>query len=182
MTNNGEVDLWSITDKFLASLNGERANHIQELDCYTLYADESSESRFKYESGKYAVLKKDSFGASNVHAFMDESLMFLSGRMVEIDIGDGRFRIVADKSEKVYGVYFVDGGKSCEIPVDAEKTICRIGRADCCVFLTVGIGGFYYCEKFYAPVARMMLERLAKGNARASRIGNCAILWRKRRQ
>ena len=86
-------------------------------------------------------------------------------------------KFVADASEQVFGVYFTDGN-SCEVPSDAEKTFCKAGQHDCCIFLSAGTGGFH-CEKFNSPLARMLLDRLAKGAIRASRIGNCALLGRK---
>ncbi len=181
-TDDGEIDIWPIIDKFLASLNGKRANHQEARDGYTLFADEASEFQFKYIPGEYVLLEKpDDFGMSNVHARLDTALGWLSGRLVEIEIEDGKqVRFVADASEEVFGVYFTDIN-SCEVPSGAEKTVCKAGQHDCCIFLSVGAGGFH-CEKFNSPLARMLLDRLAKGTIRASRIGNCAFLGRKKRE
>ena len=179
VVDNGEIDLWPIIDKFLTSLNGKRADHKQERDGYTLAADKSSEFQFKYVPGEYILLEKpENIGVSNVHAYLDNALVWLSGRMVEIEIQDGKqIKFTADKSEKVFGVYFVDGN-SCEIPDGAEKTVCKIGQSDCCIFLLGTTNGFQ-CGKFGGSIARMLLDRLAKGEMRSSRIGNCAILGRK---
>ena len=112
VTDKGEIDLWPIIDKFLTSLNGKRANHEQTRDRYALSADESSEFVFKYVPGM-----------SNVYAYLDTALGWLSGRLVEIKIEDGKqVKFTADASEEVFGVYFVGGGSSCEVPRDAEKT------------------------------------------------------------
>lgn len=183
VTDNGEIDLWPVIDKFLASLNGKRANHDREYDGYTLAADESSESQFKYVPGEYVLLEKsEGFGMSNVHAYLDNALVWLSGQMVEIEIEDGKqIKFMADKTEEVYGVYFVGDSNSCELPSGVEQTVCRIGQHDCCIFLSAGADGFH-CEKFSGPTARMLLDRLAKGNIRASRIGSCAILGRKEQE
>lgn len=183
MTDDGEIDLWPVIDKFLTSLNGKRADHKEERDGYALAADESSEFQFKYVPGEYVLLEKpEGFGMSNVHAYLDTSLGWLSGRMVEIEIEDGKqIKFTADKSEGVYGVYFVGDGNSCEVPSGAEKAICKVGQHDCCIFLSVGADGFN-CEKFNSQLARMLLDRLAKGNIRASRIGNCALVGRKERE
>ena len=182
VTDDGEIDLWPIIDKFLMSLNGKCANHQEACDGYTLSADEASEFQFKYIPGEYVLLEKpEGFGMSNVHVYLDTALGWLSGRLVEIEIEDGkRVKFVADASEQVFGVYFTDGN-SCEVPSDAEKTVCKAGQHDCCIFLSAGADGFH-CEKFNSPLARMLLDRLAKGTIRASRIGNCALLGRKGRE
>ena len=180
---SGEVDLWQVTNEFLTSLNGKRASHDRELDGYTLSADESSEFKFKYVPGQYVLLEKPKgFGISNVHAYLEDALGWLSGRMVKIEIEDGKqIKFTADKSEEVYGVYFVGDGNSCEVPSGIEETVCRIGQRDCCIFLSLSPSSFQ-CEKFSGPTARMLLDRLAKGTIRASHIGNCALLGRKERE
>jgi hypothetical protein len=188
VTDNGEIDLWPIIDKFLASLNGKRAKHDQKRDGYSLTADESSEFQFKYVPGKYVLLEKlkgfemSNVHAYNVHAYLDETLIWLSGRLVKIEVENGKqIKFIADKSEEVLGVYFFSDGNSCEVPKGVEQTVCKIGQPDCCIFLVVGGDGFS-CEKFSGPTARVLLDRLAKGNIRASRIGNCAILRRRERE
>ena len=119
---------------------------------------------------------------SNVHVCLDEALGWLSGRLVEIEIEDGKqVKFSADASEEVFGVYFTGEGNSCKIPNGAVKAVCKIGQRDCCIFLSAGADGFN-CEKFNSPMVRMLLDRLAKGTMRASRIGNCALLGRKKRE
>jgi len=183
VTDDGEIDLWPVIDKFLISLNNKRADHKEERDGYTLAANESSEFQFKYIPGEYVLLEKlGNFGVSNIHAYLDTALGWLSGRMVEIEIEDGKqIKFVADKFEKVYGVYFVGDGNSCEVPRGIEKTVCKAGQRDCCIFLSAGAGGFF-CEKFNGPIARLLLDRLAKNAIRASRIGSCALLGRKEKE
>ncbi|MBI2097254.1 MAG: hypothetical protein HYT40_03895 [Candidatus Sungbacteria bacterium] len=183
VTDDGEIDLWPIIDGFLTYLNGKRASHKEARDGYTLAADEASELQFKYVPGKYVLLKKpEGFGASNVHAYLDSTLVWLSGRLVEIEIEDGKqIKFTADASEKVFGVYFVGNGDSCEVPNGIEETVCKIGKRDYCIFLSWSPSGFQ-CEKFSGPTARELLDRLAKGTTRAGRIGNCALLGRKERE
>ena len=180
MTDNGKIDLWPIVEQFFISINSNRAEHSQTLDCYILFVDENSEFHFKYIPRKSVVLQKPKgIGMSNIHAYLENNLIWLSGRKIEIDIEEGKqIAFSADKDETVYGVYFSGNGNSCKIPNDVEQKICKIGQPDCCIFLSAGATGFS-CEKFNSPIARMLLERLAKGNIRASRIGNCAILGRK---
>lgn len=183
VTADGEIDLWPIIDRFLVSLNGKHAGHQRMHDGYVLSAEKTSRFQFVYVPGDSAVLENTGvFEWSNVHAYLDDVLVWLSGRMVEIEIEDGeRVEIAADVSEGVYGVYFVGDGRACEVPSGAEQTVCKIGQHDCCIFVSMGAAGFH-CEKFSGPLARMLLDRLAKGDIRASRIGDCANLGRKERE
>lgn len=182
VTNNGEVDLWPVVEKFINSLNGKHASHERTLDGYTLAVDETSKFHLKYIPGKLVTLEHEDFGFSNVHAYLDDTLTWLSGRLVEIEVEYGeQMKFTADASEEVYGVYFVDPGNSCEVPSGAEKTVCKAGQPDCCIFLTMGAGAAFQCEKFCGSTARMLLDRLAKNNIRANRIGSCAVLGRKER-
>lgn len=179
LTSKGEIDLWPLVDKFLVSLNSKNAEHEIKHDGYVLKKDRKSVFQFKYVPGESVILEKIAgFGMSNVHAHFDNALVWLSGRLVEIKIMDGReIKITADKSEKVFGVYFYDGN-SCKVPDGAEKTVCKIGGPDCCAFLALDRNGFS-CEKFSGPTARIILNRLAKGQMNATRIGNCEVLGRK---
>lgn len=178
IADGGETDLWPEVERFFLSLNGKKADQKQERDGYTLSADESSEFWFKYIPGKCLLLER-SMSMRNVSAYLDEGLTWLSGRLVEIEIEDGKqIKFTASASEKVYGVYFAEAGNSCEVPNGIEKTVCKIGQHDCCIFLSLDSTGFK-CEKFSGSMARMLLDRLAKGTIRASRIGNCALLGRK---
>jgi len=107
--------------------------------------------------------------------------MILSRFLGEVEIEDGkRAKFMADASEQVFGVYFFADGNSCEVPRGAEKSVCKVGQLSCCIFLSVGAGSLS-CEKFNRPLARSLLDRLAKGN-RVKRIGNCALLGRKERE
>ena len=184
MTDFNEIDIWPLVNVFFSSLNGMRAEHKQERDSYTLTENKSSEFKFDYFSGRHAILEIDKpggVGMSNVYAYLDMTLTWLSGRMVEIEVEEGkRIKFMADKSEQVYGLYFFGDGNSCEVPEGIEQTVCKIGQSDCCIFLIAGAGGFG-CAKF-SSLARTFLDNLAKGSMRASRIGNCAILGRKERQ
>ncbi len=141
---------------------------------------EGSEFKVKYDSVRHAYLEKvGEFGGINIQAFFDDALVWLSGRMVTIKIEDGKqIKITADKSEKVFGVYFTHNN-TCEVPAGAEKTVCKIRQQDCCVFLISGGYGFQ-CGKFNPPLARVLLDQLAEGKMRAKRIGNCTVLGRKK--
>lgn len=179
-TREGDVDLWPPVETFLVSLNGKPAAHDWKLESYTLAADDASEFQFAYVPGERVLLEKvNGFGVSNVYAYLDEALRFISGRLVHIEIEDGvRLYFSADPSEEVFGVYFRGHGNSCEVPRGAERTICKIGEPDCCIFLACTAGGFT-CEKFNGPIARMLLDHLAENATNARRIGNCAIRGRK---
>lgn len=181
ITDEGETDLWPIMDSFLSSLAGERASHRRGTEDYALFADPNSGYRLTYEPDKLVLLETaDESGMLNVHAYLDEVLVWLSGRMVEIEIDETEksFKAAADPAEQVFGVYFTGDGNSCGIPDGAERTVCKMGEGkETCIFLSFGSGGFY-CEKFSGSTARLLLDRLAEGTIKAGRIGNCAVLGR----
>jgi len=176
VTDQGDVDLWPIVERFFVGLNGKLAAHKEEIDGYVLSADAASEFRFKYDV--IWLRKDDGTAGSNVEAYFERALVWLSGRMVEIEISDTELKLMADKSEKVFGVHFTGEGNSCGVSEDVAQTICRIGQEDCCIFVSAGGEGFS-CEKFNDSTARYLLDRLAKGTIRAKRIGSCAVLGRK---
>ncbi|MFA4890586.1 MAG: hypothetical protein WC587_03100 [Candidatus Paceibacterota bacterium] len=179
MTDGGETDLWPLMENIFISLSGKRVSHKRELESYILFLDPDSGSQLEYEPNKSLVLKAiEGFGWTNISAYLDEVLIWLDGRMVEIEIGDDGLKICADKTEEVFGLYFTDGN-SCKIPQNAENTICKIGQGkETCIFVSLSQDGFY-CEKFSSMTARVLLDRLAKGTLNAGRIGNCALLGRK---
>lgn len=166
-------------ERIFLSLSGKRVSHKRELESYTLLLDPNSDSQLKYEPDKLLVLEAtEGFGWSNIYAYLNDALIWLDGRMVDIEISDEGLKICADKTEKVFGVYFTSGN-SCKIPKDAENTVCKTGQEkEACIFVSLDQDGFY-CEKFSDMTARTLLDRLAKGTLNAGRIGNCALLGRK---
>ena len=178
-----EIDLYPIFHNFLLSINNKRVSQKEEREGYTLCADEKSVYKFEYypEEEPVLILKHatDKWGGvSNIGFYLEHTLSWLSGRKVEIEIEDGKsINYFADKTEEVLGLYFVHGN-TCKVPEGVEKTVCKVNQKDCCIFLTMSPDGFE-CEKFYDHLARQLLDRLAKGQMRATRIGNCAILGRK---
>lgn len=175
---NGEtIDLWPFVHEFFTSFAGRHAEQRLATDAYVLTASEESKFVFNYDPGSRVILEKDD-GWSNVHAYFDDTLVWLSGRLVEVEIADAQLRVAADKSEEVFCVSLDDSNVG-EIPNGAEQTICKIGcGAECCIFLTANADGFR-CQKFSGPMALIMLGRLAEKDIRAQRIGNCAWLGRK---
>jgi len=180
ITNEGDIDLWPHVNRHFLSLNGKRAVQNHEIDGYSLTAKEDSDHVFTYIPDKNILLKKqEGFGLTNVHAYLDSVLCELSGRLIEIEIDEGKYiSIKADPAEDVHKVYYVGEGNSCEVSPGMEHAVCKVGSPECCIFLTFGPDGFA-CDKFNGPVARVVLDRLAKGKMVAKRIGNCAIAGRK---
>lgn len=173
----GEIDLSPIINEFAMSLNNKRVKEKMWPDCYTLEADEDSSFQIKHFPGKYVLLGRDS--SAKIQDLLYKALLSLSGRMVKMELENGKkIRLVADKAEKVFGVYFVSGN-SCEVPNGAEQTICEIGQSTRCIFLRTSACGCY-CEKFNWLIASVLLSMLANDEIRKnSRIGNCELLGRK---
>ena len=176
ITDNGEIDLQPIVAEFFISINKERAWHKNEKGGYVLKTDKKSRHQFLYAPDRYILLENTKeFGGSNVWYYLDATLIRLTGRLVHIKIKMGKkFQIFPDKSEKVFGVYFTGERNSCKLPEGIEKTVCKVGQEDCCIFLSLHEDGFY-CEKFNIPIARLLLDRFAKGKMNAKKIGNCAL-------
>lgn len=175
-----EIDFWPKIEDVLKSLNGKGADQYRNKDSYILVANKSAVFKLEYKPGEsLALVKKNSFAFSNVQAYIEESLIWLSGRLVKVELENHRLSISADPSENVLGVYFTGEGNSCKIPAGAEETVCKIGQGkETCIFTAVSGGGFL-CEKFSGPTARMLLSRFAAGTMNAGRIGNCTVLGRK---
>lgn len=174
-TDEGDVDLWPVVEQFFLSLHMATVSHYREREGYTLKRDEASPYIFNYPMLWASV--PDKFEAFNVQAYLEEILVWLSGRMVVVEIDENGFKISADPSEKVHETLFFGDGNSCRITDDDRETVCKIGKPDCCIFVAVGAEGFT-CEKFNGPMARYLLDRLEKGQMRATRIGNCAVRGR----
>ena len=176
-----EINLWPEVEGVLKSLNGKGADQYRNKDSYILVANKGAVFHLEYKPGEsLALVKKNSFAFSNVQAYLEESLIWLSGRLVVAEFEKHRLSISADPSENVFGVYFTGEGNSCKIPAGAEETVCKIGQGkDTCIFAAVSGGGFL-CEKFSGSMARMMLDRFASGTMNSGRIGNCAVLGREK--
>lgn len=176
VTEGGDVDLWLFVEEFFRSLNGKRAYHDQEITGYTLRADTDSAFEFDYDSVVGVWLKKpDGFAGSNVLAHMESALIALSGRLIEVKITDSLLQFTADHSENVLKLDFLSETNSYPVPRGDENRVCRIGKPDCCIFLSLDENGFS-CLKFNSFHARKLLERLAVGTIRSTRIGNCGLL------
>ena len=173
--NDGEIDLFPLLEDVLLAVAGHPAQHEHTRDSYLFEADQSSDFDLLYEADTNPILmKRDDFGMSNVGAYLGSALGWLNGRKVLVKIGKQRFAIKADPTEDVHIVRFFGRGNSCRIQEGDEKSICKAGTTDTCIFLTFGPNGFE-CDKFNDPLARTLLGRHAKGTMRASRIGNCGV-------
>lgn len=171
------VDLYPLINEALLKMNGKSAEQKEGRESYSITLSDSAEMVIKYESDGMAMLEKpDAFGMSNIGAYLPSALTWLSGRKVTFDINNTGFIIAADPNEKVFGVEFFGRGNSCRIPEGAEKSVCKIGTPDCCIFMVAGSDGFT-CEKF-GGMGAMLLDHHFKGTMNAPRVGNCALVGR----
>ncbi len=173
--SGAEVDLFPLIDGVFQRANGQPASHDQTLSSYEFDVDPVSDFDLVHETDKHVYLdKRGDFGFSNVAAYLESALGWLSGRSVFVDIEDNRFSIRANPAEEVFTLKFFGKGNSCRVPTGKERDLCKVGEADCCIFLACGPDGFE-CLKFADGTARMLLDRHHRGDMRASRIGNCAV-------
>ena len=175
--DGSKIDLYPLIDQALLALNGKPAEHKQGRESYSLMLDDSTEMIVEYKTDGVALLTKPKgFGMSNIGAYLPGALTWLSGRKVEIEFSEKGFKIAADPTEQVFGVQFFGRGNSCRIPEGAEKSVCKVGTSDCCIFMAAGSDGFT-CEKF-GSMGQHMLGRRFEGTMRASRVGNCVCTGR----
>jgi hypothetical protein len=175
--NGSKIDLFPFIHKTLLKMDGKSAKYQQDSKSCSLMLDDSTDVVVDYKADGVVWLKKmEGFGMSNIVVYLSEALTWLSGRRVEVDFSDKGFKITADSTEKVFGVKFLGRGNSCRIPEGAERSVCKIGTSDVCIFLVAGSDGFT-CEKFSSG-GRHMLHRHFDGTTRASRVGNCACVGR----
>lgn len=172
-----EIDLHPLIADALIKWDGQRMSHENSHNGYSLWLDPKSEYNLVNGEDDFVILDKPAqFGFSNVVAYMETGFHFANGRLVIVTIDDDGFQIEADPAEEVLGLYFTHDN-SCDVPAAAEHSVCKAGTRDCCIFLTMGPSGFQ-CEKFSSGTARHLLDRYAKGEMNATRIGNCKLLGR----
>lgn len=182
-TDDGkEFDLWTFFENLFQKLNNKPTSMKEEMESFTLFTDEKSDSDLIFEdrSDSCAVLLKnrERFGFSNLIAFLEDTFHRINGRKIIVKIEYQKISFAAVPMEGIFGLYFTEGN-SCRIPEGKENKICKIGQgAETCIFTSISGRGFM-CEKFNSYMARMLLDRLAKGNINARRVGNCALLGRK---
>ncbi len=179
-----ELDLWPMIKKFIVSLNGKGINYHQTHDEFVLSMSKTSCFILKCITKSNTVLTMKRFKNrqfitcdDSIVESLNHVLCFLSGRLVKINIENGKqMSLVADESEKVFGVYSIND-TDCEVPPGYEKTICKVSGPDRCIFLFKDVNGFI-CHKFDFKVASIRLGDLDNGNIGAgNRIGNCKLLW-----
>ncbi|MEX0917753.1 MAG: hypothetical protein WDZ93_01200 [Candidatus Paceibacterota bacterium] len=172
-----QIDLYPLIDETLLKMNGKPAEHQMNSSSYSLTLVDSAEMFVRYESDKVAVLDRpEDFGISNINAYLPTALTWLSGRNVQFEYSDSGFKIAADPTEEVFGVKFFSRGDSCRIPLGAERTVCKIGTSDCCIFMAASEAGLT-CEKF-GSAGQYLLDRHFEQSMRSSRIGSCACVGR----
>jgi len=183
-----ELDLRVQIFETLKNLNGKKASMDYGMNDLTIHADDESEYEMKFECSNDtpelgendtvgAILSKtgEGWGMSNVMAYLPDNLQRLNGMRIIVDVDKGHISFKHDETEKVHEMKYTHSN-SCHIPDEDVKSICQIGKEDCCIFCTVGGDGFS-CEKF-GSMASYLLTRHAEGSMRASRIGNCKIVGR----
>ncbi len=178
-----EIDLRDYYFPLLEKLNGKKSRMDDQRRSIEIYGDETSENIIEYQNAGDGILmlikRIDGKGVSNIAAYLPDALQRLNGRQVIVEVSEKNgLKLFANPEEKVFGLYYTGAGNGCKIPEGAEKTVCKIGTDDCCIFCCLGAGGFG-CLKFDSLSTRQILQRHAKKEMNATRIGNCEVLGRK---
>jgi hypothetical protein len=128
------------------------------------------------QRGAGILLSGQRFDFQNVAAYLAMALERLNGRQVKVRVEPHAFTIEADPAEPVPQVFYSRDNYG-RVPAGEETSRCKAGQGDeCCIFLIAGGEGFE-CAKFSA-LSRVLLDRHAKGEMRAGRIGNCRLAGR----
>lgn len=182
ISEDSEIDLRKYYFDLFEKLNGKKSKMNYHMNDIEICSDDNSEYVIKYENDNNGILiildKINEFGFSNIKAYLSDMLQRLNGRCVIVTASENSIKIISDPSEEVFGLYYTNSN-NCKIPDDKIKSLCKIGEEDCCIFCCVGSNGFE-CLKFNSPSARMLLGRYSRNDINATKIGNCAILGRKR--
>ncbi|ANH05180.1 hypothetical protein shn_14835 [Shinella sp. HZN7] len=166
--------------QFAEQRRGKPIKHVYDRDNYMLKADDASEFDLNYiEAGEGIIAqKREGFGMFNVAAYLEWALLALNGRQIIATITPGGFWLTNAPNEDVPGVVFQREGNMGVVPPGMERAICKVGQgAECCIFLCGGSTGLE-CAKFDPAFARQILDRKARGQMNADRIGDCRLLGR----
>ncbi|PYF04999.1 hypothetical protein BJ122_102225 [Rhodopseudomonas faecalis] len=146
---------------------------------YGLYPRNAARWELHWETigGGLILRSRESFGFVNVAAYFEDAMMRMNGRGVIFEASETSLLLRADPADEVPGRLYHKRGNEAVIPPGEEKTVCKVGGADACLFVACGDDGFT-CLKFEGPAARSLLARKADGTIRATRIGPCAIIGR----
>lgn len=178
-----EINIHPILSSFFEKLADQPATFENRLEGFRLVRDENSPKKLEYkveDDGVTLVLvnKDGSSGFSNLTAFLPDVLRCINGRHVIITLTDTELHVQADSSQEVYKLPYTHGNMA-SIPKGAEKSQCQIGTRYACAFCVSTEDGFE-CAKGDSSLATTILDRVAKNDMRAVRIGNCLVAGRVR--
>jgi hypothetical protein len=179
-TAEGTIDLRDEIFPLLTLWNGRKALIDYTKKHIIVGLSETTDGVLEFEHVKekeiISIIIKKPDGFTNLGAYIPNTLQFLNGQYIDVDLEEDYFQIIGAK-QTLYGLYYTDGN-SCKVPDEDVKNICQPGTTHSCIFLSVGANGFQ-CEKFDSYMARQILYRYDEGTMRATRIGDCELLGRK---
>ena len=177
VTEVGGIDIWPVVHRFFMRMKGRFAFHEEGRDGYRIFADDTSGYRLDYGFVRFICISKETGDDFiNIFPFLEAALIRLSGRLVEIEVSPAELKFSADKTEKVHSVRITNDW-TARVSETVAKKVCKRGRPSCCIFLKRHAGNSF-CVKFDVNTARLRLEQLSEGRARATRIGSCALAGR----
>ncbi|MCF7795480.1 hypothetical protein K9M42_00070 [Patescibacteria group bacterium] len=170
------IDLYPIIKDFLFSLDGKSVSQNLQKDKYILFVNKKNNFQFKYLSGLFE--KTNNINFFNTENYINNILTWLSGRMINIKAVRGSYiTIIADRTEKVHGLYLTDGN-SCKITEDVAIKVCKYKTNNTCIFFSTSKDDFY-CLKFTGYMACILLNRLPITEENKKIIGRCELLGKK---
>lgn len=173
----GNVDLKEEFWKAADQMKSKPAAMTCRRDFFKLAKDEESELNLEFiNRGDGAVVsKREGFGFSSVHSYLEAICQSLNSRRVIVTIEPAGFEIRADPDALNVPALEIDPstGNMCKVSDEVFRTVCKPGQgAETCIFIAAGAGGIQ-CAKFSGSMAREILRRKVEGTMSAGRIGNC---------
>lgn len=178
-----EVNISDMIYEFMEKNNMQPAKVVCDRNSFTLKMMESDrvlnilrEFDDKGELKRFGIgieVPDGGWGWTNTQLQLEGLFISLVGRNAILEMEDDTLTVKLDEfNDDVPTVYYDKGNNAVLVGNYKVKDVCKPGTNDCCIFLTASADGFG-CSKFNGPTSRVLMNRHAKGEMNATRIGNC---------
>ncbi len=182
--DGSEVDLYPIIMLAIQNMHEKSARHVREVTSYSILLDSDSEYEIDHFQGHPLLRSKDNSGWSNISTYLTDSLVWLTGRKIEVTISQNGILIKAHETAKVFEVHARTDSSDCPISDQDAEAICGVSQVQGRCIFSNGIPGNFSCQKFENVIALSILNSFAENRLRPqwTRIGNCTIAIKKKEQ
>jgi hypothetical protein len=165
------VDLKPLVMGAFAPLLGRRVVMNEKKWSLTICADEQAPMHLESQDGTiWPILQvRDGFGFSNVRYAVEQVLTRFNGTTVGLCWDENSLSILFDEVQSVPRTQYCGRGN-----LALAEPGGRCLNPTPCVFLVAGPDGFR-CAKFDSFTSAQILDRLIRGEMKATRIGSCVV-------